>query len=148
MFSAEMVGLVSSDEFPDGYRWVQTVTTNSPDGGKHLPEPITYVDPPGEDDKPFYYDAEQEAKLGPHFQDAPARERDPGGRDIDWQAILSLCGVKGKEVTILDSITYGFTLVVTDDLRLQTTPSLPAPAADLGTHLAALRSEFPDWIFK
>ncbi|HEX6747504.1 MAG TPA: hypothetical protein VF092_09475 [Longimicrobium sp.] len=151
LFNAEAMELYSSDEFPDGFHWVQTVTTNSPDnpettsgGAAWVSPPVTYVDPPKDDDRPFYYKEAQEAEFGSQFQDSPVREVDGGGREIQWEATLSLCGVKGKAVTILDSITYGFML----DYSAKVTVYGPAPAGDIGSHLTALRSEFPSWTFR
>jgi hypothetical protein len=146
--TADAANLVSSPDFPDGFRWLQTVTTNDPSdtpvGAPLLPAPITYVDPrPNDDTKPFYWtDAEEAANLG-HFADSPGRPAHPTGT-ITWNAILSIGGVKAKEVTRFDSITYGFSR----DSKGAVTVSGPGSPADLTGHLGTLASEFSGWTFK
>lgn len=146
--SADATGLYTSKDYPDGFRWLQTVTTNDPSdtpvGAPLLPKPITYVDPrPNDDTKPFYWtDAEEAANLG-HFEDKPGRPANAGGT-IVWDAILSLSGVNSKTVTRFDSITYGFTV----DSAGNVTASGPASPGSVAGHLAALTAEFPTWTFK
>jgi hypothetical protein len=145
--SAEGEGLVSSPEFPDGFRWLQTVTTNDPSdtpvGAPLLPVPITYVDPrPNDDTKPFYWtDAEEAANPG-HFDDSPGRPAHPTGT-IVWKAILSLAGVNGKDVQRFDSVTYGFSI----DSSGTVTTTGPGTPASVSGHLSTLASEFSGWTF-
>jgi hypothetical protein len=146
--SADAEGLVSSPDFPDGFRWLQTVTTNDPSdtpvGAPLLPVPITYVDPrPNDDTKPFYWtDAEEAANLG-HFHDAPGRPAHPTGT-ITWAAILSLGGVNNKEVTRFASVGYGFSL----DSKGTVTVSGPQSPSDVANHIGTLATGFPGWTFK
>jgi hypothetical protein len=146
--SADATGLVSSLDFPDGFRWLQTVTTNDPSdtpvGAPLLPVPITYVDPrPNDDTKPFYWtDAEEAANLG-HFKDEPGRPAHPTGT-ITWAAVLSLGGVNKKEVTRFDSFGYGFSL----DSKGTVTVSGPWSPSNVTNHIGTLATNFPDWKFK
>jgi len=146
--SADAEGLVSTPNFPDGFRWLQTVTTNDPSdtpvGAPLLPAPITYVDPrPNDDAKPFYWtDAEEAANLG-HFKDAPGRPAHPTGT-ITWNAVLSLGGVNKKEVTRFDSVAYGFTL----DSKGTVSVNGPSSPSSVAGHLGTLAAEFPGWKFK
>jgi hypothetical protein len=146
--SAAADGLVSSPDFPDGFRWLQTVTTNDPSdtpvGAPLLPVPITYVDPrPNDDTKPFYWtDAEEAANLG-HFHDAPGRPAHPTGT-ITWAAILSLGGVNHQEVTRFASVGYGFSIDSTGTV----TVSGPQSPSDVAHHLGTLATGFPGWTFK
>jgi hypothetical protein len=145
--SADADGLYSSPDYPDGFRWLQTVTTNDPSdtpvGAPLLPVPITYVDPrPNDDTKPFYWtDAEEAANVG-HFEDTPGRPAHPTGI-ISWQAILSLGGVNNKAVTRFDSVSYGFSI----DTAGTVTMSGPSTPGDLTEHLGTLSGSFPGWTF-
>jgi hypothetical protein len=146
--TADAEGLVSTPDFPDGFRWLQTVTTNDPSdtpvGAPLLPVPIEYVDPrPNDDTKPFYWtDAEEAANVG-HFSDAPGRPAHPTGT-ITWNAVLSIGGVKAKEVTRFDSITYGFSI----DSKGVVIVSGPSTPGDVSGHMGTLASGFPSWTFK
>jgi hypothetical protein len=148
VISADADGLVSSTEFPDGFRWLQTVTTNDPSntpvGAPLLPTPITYVDPiPNDDTKPFYWTDAQEARNVGHFADTPGRPAHPTGT-IVWDAVLSIGGVNTHDVTRFDSLTYGFSI---DPAGVVTTRG-PASPAGVGDHIATLSAEFPAWTFK
>ena len=146
--TAEAENVYTSNEFPDGFRWVQTVTTNDPSntpvGAPLLPAPTTYVDPlPNDDTKPFYWTDAEEAQNVAHFHDAPGRPAHPTGT-IVWSAILSLAGVNGKNVTIFDSMTYGFSRASNGTVTLDG----PGSQGDISSQLAALGTEFPTWTFK
>ncbi|HEY1432216.1 MAG TPA: hypothetical protein VGF39_11420 [Stellaceae bacterium] len=143
--TVEGVGVYSSNAYPDGFRWTQTITTNANKGGPLLPLPVNYVDPrPNDDTKPFYWtDAEEAAHPGT-FIDTPSRRPRAGGT-VYWDAILSLNGVNGKEVTRFDSLAYGFSVDSSGTVTTRGPLSSPGGVAD---HTAQLRSEFPDWTFK
>jgi len=141
-------GLTSSTQFPDGFRWTQTVTTNDPGwtpvGSPLVTPPVTYVDPtPPDDAKPFYWtDPEEAAHVG-EFVDHPHRPANPGGT-VQWNAILSLNGVKGTEVTRVTSLAYGFSV----DSAGKATKNDPTTPGSVGSHTKALKSAFPSWTFK
>jgi hypothetical protein len=123
-----------------GYRYTQTIDTNAPLGGTSSP----YVDPrPNDDDKPFYYTDAEEKAFGTHFVDRPSRPAPTSGI-TRWDAILSITHVSGKTATILESLTYGFSL----DSSGTVTPRAPTATSTVGTHVSTLSSEFPDWTFK
>jgi len=136
----EAEGAYSSEEFPDSFKWTQTIETDVPLNGATSP----YVDPHTTDDaKPFYYtDAEQAAFLTT-FHDAPSRVPPVTG-SIFWQATLSLDGVNEatKTATSFDCITYGFAL----DSAGTVTPRAPA-STSAANHQSILASEFPAWTF-
>jgi hypothetical protein len=123
-------------DFPDGIRWIQTIDTNAPLGGRSSP----YVDyiPPADDGKPFYF---TDARENATFSDNPSRS----ANGVRWDAMLSLVGVRGRTVTRLDSVKYGFAIDGSGAL------SLSGPSAtsvgDLVIHGDTLRSEYPDWVF-
>ncbi len=145
--TADADGLTSSATYPDGFRWVQTVTTNDPSdtpvGAPLLATPLTYVDPrPNDDSKPFYWtDAEETAQPG-HFSDGPGRPAHPTGT-IVWDAVLSIAGVDGTDVKRFDSVTYGFSI----DSAGTVTVNHPRSPGSVGDHLGALGSEFSGWTF-
>jgi hypothetical protein len=146
--TAEAQNLVSSPDFPDGFRWLQTVTTNDPSntpvGAPLLPTPISYVDPlPNDDTKPFYWTDAEEAKNLGHFSDQPGRPAHPTGT-ITWDAVLSLGGVKGTDVTRFDSVTYGFSI----DSAGKVSTRGPGSPLGVASHIATLSGEFPGWTFK
>jgi hypothetical protein len=122
-------------DYPDGMRWVQTIDTTAPLFGQSPP----YVDfIPPRDDKPFYFSDAGETAT---FSDNPSRSRN----NVRWDATLSLTGVRGRTITRIDSVKYGFDLDASGNL------SLHSPAAigvnDLVIHGDTLRSEYPDWSF-
>ncbi len=122
-------------DYPDGLRWVQTIDTNAPLFGQSPP----YVDfIPPRDDKPFYFSDAGETAT---FSDNPSRSRN----NVRWDGTLSLTGVRGRTVTRIDSVKYGFDIDASGNL------SLHSPAAigvnDLVIHGDTLRSEHPDWSF-
>ncbi len=85
-------------DYPDGLRWVQTIDTNAPLFGQSSP----YVDfIPPKDDKPFYF---PDARENATFSDNPSRK----ANSVRWDATLSLVGVRGRAITRLDSVNYGF----------------------------------------
>lgn len=142
--TVEPVGAYSSDEFPDGFRWTQTITTNANKGGPLLTTPVDYTDPkPNDDAKPFYWTDAEEVQHKGTFSDTPSRKPRSSGTVV-WDAILSLNGVNGKNVTRFDSLGYGFSVDSGGKVALHgaTTP------ADLSNHLSTLRGDFPDWTFK
>jgi hypothetical protein len=124
-----------------GYRYTQTIDTNVPLGGTTSP----YVDPrPNDDNKPFYWTDAEEASMRGRFHDSPSRGV-PGASTTNWDAVVSITSVTGKSVRIMDSLKYGFSI----DTAGNVTPRRPAAASggDVGTHVATLTSEFPDWSF-
>ncbi|MBV8856633.1 MAG: hypothetical protein JOZ02_06715 [Acidobacteria bacterium] len=136
-------GLTSSTDYPDGFRWTQTIVTNANKGGPLLATPDSYTDPkPNDDTKPFYWtDAEEATHVGT-FHDAPSRKARAGGT-VNWDAVLSLNGVSGQSVTRFDSVTYGFSV----DSSGTVTTRGPASPASVSGHMATLRGEFPGWTF-
>ena len=136
-------GLTSTPDYPDGFRWTQTIVTNVRRGGPLLADAVSYVDPdPNDDAKPFYWtDAEEARSLGV-FTDAPSRKPRPAGT-VSWDAVLSLTGVNGHDVTRFDSMTYGFDVDSAGTVSMRG-PSSPATVAD---HLSTLRGSFSGWAF-
>jgi hypothetical protein len=136
----EAEGGFSSDEFPDGFKWTQTIDTNVPKGGTTSP----YVDPrPNDDTKPFYYtDAEQLAHPTT-FLDSPQRPT-PAAGTTRWEAVLGLNGVNDgtQTVTGFDYMSYGFTVDSAGTVSL-----LPLASVDGSGHRAILASEFAGWTF-
>ncbi|RJX31905.1 MAG: hypothetical protein C4531_06850 [Desulfurivibrio sp.] len=137
----EITNGTSSADYPDGYRWTQTIDTNVPLGGTTSP----YVDPrPNDDTKPFYWTDAEAAARPTTFIDHPSRNA-PASGTTTWDAVLSLNGVNGTTVTRLDSLSYGFSI----DTAGAVSPHNPtSPGGGLvGTHQSTLRSEFPGWTF-
>ena len=139
----DAVGLTSTPDYPDGFRWTQTIVTNVRRGASLLAAPVSYVDPdPNDDAKPFYWtDAEEARRLGV-FTDAPSRKPRSGGTVV-WDAVLSLNGVSGHDLTRFDSMTYGFSV----DSAGAVTSRGPSSSGGVADHLATLRSSFPGWTF-
>lgn len=133
-------GLGSDPNYPDGWRWTQTIDTNEPLGGGSSP----YVDPrPNDDTKPFYWtDAEHQTHLG-EFIDYPSRST-PASGQTTWDATLCLNGVNGTDVTAFDCLSYGFTV---DSSGSVTKHGLTSTTAS-GTHRSTLSSSFPGWTFR
>ena len=122
-------------DFPDGLRWVQTVDTNAPLFGQSPP----YVDfIPPKDDKPFYF---ADGRENATFSDNPSRR----ANGVWWDATLSLAGVKGKTITRIDSVNYGFEIDGSGTLTLHQPKA--TGVNELVTHGDTLRSEYPDWVF-
>ena len=137
----EAVDLVSSTDYPDGFKWTQVIDTSDPLGGTTSP----YVDPrPNDDSKPFYWtDAEQKSHPTT-FIDYPSRPA-PASGVTTWDATLALNGVdEGLQiVTMFDRLSYGFTRDSTGTITLRG-PTSPASSMDRTT----LASEFPGWLFQ
>ena len=141
--TVEADGVYTSTEFPDGFRWTQTITTNANKGGPLLATPVNYTDPkPNDDTKPFYWTDAEEATHAGTFEDAPTRKPRPAGT-VEWDAILSLNGVNGTSVTRFDSLGYGFRV----DSGGTVTQRGPGTPASVSGHLSTLSSEFPGWTF-
>jgi hypothetical protein len=103
---ADAQNVFASPEYPDGFKWTQTIDTNAPAGGATSP----YVDPrPNDDAKPFYWTDAEHAAHPTHFIDFPKRPA-PATGTTTWDATLCLNGVNEatKTVTTFDCITYGF----------------------------------------
>lgn len=125
-----------TSEYPNGIRWVQTIETNAPIRGRGS----VYVDfiPPADDGKPFYF---TDARANATFSDNPSRHAN-GAR---WDATLSLVGVRGRRVTRLDSVRYGFDISAVGTLNLHAPRAVGA--GDLVIHSDTLRSGYPSWEF-
>ncbi|MEW6288573.1 MAG: hypothetical protein AB1545_01835 [Thermodesulfobacteriota bacterium] len=137
----EITNGTSSPDYPNGYRWTQTIDTNVPLGGTTSP----YVDPrPNDDTKPFYWTDAEAAARPTTFIDHPSRNA-PASGTTTWDAVLSLNGVNGTTVTRLDSLAYGFSI----DTAGTVSPHTPtSPGGGLvTTHQMTLASEFPGWTF-
>ena len=144
VITVEPEGAYSSTEFPEGFRWTQTVTTNANKGGPLLATPVTYTDPtPNDDVKPFYWTDAEELQHKGTFIDAPSRNPRPAGTVV-WDAILSLNGVNGKTVTRFDSLGYGFSVDSGGNVSLHGAVT-PGNVSD---HQSKLSSDFPAWTFK
>lgn len=136
----EVVGGYSSAEFPDGFKWTQTIDTNVPLGGTTSP----YVDPrPNDDTKPFYWTDAEHAANPTTFRDRPSRPA-PATGTTNWDAILGLNGVNEatRTVTGFDYLTYGFSIDSTGTVTTRN-PSVGNGA----NHRAILTSEFGGWTF-
>jgi hypothetical protein len=134
-------GVFTSAEFPDGFKWTQTIDTNVPLGGTTSP----YVDPrPNDDTKPFYWTDTEHAANPTKFIDFPKRPA-PATGTTTWDATLALNGVdeSTKTVTMFDALTYGFSRDSTGTV----TKRGPGSSSG-GAHRSTLASEFPDWTFK
>ena len=138
---AEASGVTESEEFPDGFKFSQTIETNAPLNGGVSP----YTDPhPNDDIKPFYWtDAEQE-RYPTTFKDHPKRNPPTGTEVTYWQATLALNGVNEETqmVTGFDYMTYGFTMDAAGNIRLNYPQSV-----DGEKHRGALITEFSGWTF-
>lgn len=131
-------GVTSSTDYPDGFRWTQTIETNVPLGGTSSP----YVDPrPNDDTKPFYWTDSEHARFAPNFYDRPRRSV-PASGTTRWFATLALNGVNGTTVTAFDAIQYGFEADSTGAVSL-----LGPQSTGFTAHQGVLASEFPGWTF-
>ena len=138
---AEASGVTESEEFPDGFKFSQTIETNAPLNGGVSP----YTDPhPNDDTKPFYWtDAEQE-RYPTTFKDHPKRNPPTGTQVTYWQATLALNGVNEETQTVtgFDYMTYGFTMDAAGTIKLNYPQSV-----DGEQHRQALVTEFSGWTF-
>jgi hypothetical protein len=136
----EAQGAYTSDEYPDGFKWTQTIDTNVPLGGTTSP----YVDPrPNDDTKPFYYTDAEHIRFPSTFHDHPSRPTPATGTTY-WYAILGLNGVNEATKTAVgfDYLQYGFTV----DSAGTITVSGPTSGGG-ANHRSTLSSEFADWTF-
>ncbi len=139
---AEIDNPVSHPDYPDGYRWTQTISTNVPLGGTTSP----YVDPrPNDDTKPFYWTDAEVMRYPSTFIDHPSR-RAPASGTTTWQAVLSLNGVNNRTVSRFDSLSYGFSI----DSSGTVTPLYPTcpNGESIQNHQITLASEFSGWTFQ
>ena len=138
---AEASGVTESAEFPDGFKFTQTIETNDPLHGATSP----YVDPhPNDDTKPFYWTDAEQTKYPTTFRDAPSRTAPTGAPAIWWQGTLGLNGVNEgtKAVTGYDYLSYGFTLDSAGKVTIN------GPASVDGTNSRSqLAAEFSGWTF-
>lgn len=136
----EAQGVTSSLDYPDGFKWTQTIETNAPLHGATSP----YVDPqPNDDTKPFYWTDAEHAASPTTFSDGPTRQPPATGTTM-WQAILGLNGVNEttKTVTGFEYLTYGFSIDSTGTVTTR------APTAGSGSnHRSVLSAGFADWTF-
>ena len=138
---AEADGAYSSTDFPDGFKFTQTIETNVPLHGATAP----YVDPqPKDDEKPFYWTDAEQQKYPTSFRDHPKRKPPTGSAMTYWQATLALNGVneETKSVTGFDYITYGFIMDAAGNIKL----NYPANV-DGEKHRQALTQEWSSWKF-
>lgn len=130
----------TSEEYPDGFKWTQTIDTNVPLGGTTSP----YVDPrPNDDTKPFYYTDAEQLRFPTTFHDHPSRPTPATGTTY-WNAILGLNGVNEATKTVVgfDYLQYGFTIDSTG------TVTVVGPMSGGGAnHRSTLSSEFSGWTF-
>lgn len=85
-------------------KWVQTVfDDNQP--MQHTNFTVDWID----DDEPYYWtksDLITDPGLYKHFWDRP-RRNPPTTRTTTWRAVMSLCSVSGKRVSLIESIVWG-----------------------------------------
>ncbi len=133
-------GLYSSTDYPDSFKWTQTIATNNPLHGATSP----YVDPhPNDDTKPFYWTDAETAAHPTTFIDFPNRSA-PATGTTTWDATLALNGVNEatKTVKSFNSLTYGFDINSAGTVNVHAAKSVGTAA-----HRATLASEFPSWTF-
>ena len=138
---AEVSGGFDSTDYPDGFKFTQTIETNAPLRGATAP----YVDPhPKDDEKPFYWTDAQQRRYPTTFKDHPWRYPPTGSAAKYWQATLALNGVDEatKTVTGFDYITYGFILDAAGNVRL----NYPANV-DGEDHRQTLAGAWSGWMF-
>jgi hypothetical protein len=136
----EGTGLYSSEEYPDSFKFTQTIDTNVPKGGTTSP----YVDPrPNDDSKPFYYTDAEQASYPSTFYDSPSRPT-PASGTTTWEATLALNGVdeSTKTVTAFDAMSYGFTRDSAGTITV-----IQPTSVGFSGHQAVLSAEFPSWTF-
>jgi hypothetical protein len=139
----------SNVDFPDpwvandGFRWLQTIVTNTPLAGRASQS----VDP-GSGPEPFYYD--YSGKEPNEFEDYPNRGVPSAGQMVVWDATLTLVGVDRKEkyLTPYDIRTYGFRARLMPGTSGVSEVKPVAPKQDwsaLGKHRAIVQGAYPDW---
>lgn len=136
----EATELYSSMDYPDGFKWTQTIDTNVPKGGSTSP----YVDPrPNDDTKPFYYTDAEHAASPTTFYDRPSRNAPATGTTY-WNAVLGLNGVNESTKTVVgfDYLTYGFTIDSAGTVTINGPGSI-----DGAGHRSILAGEFSSWTF-
>jgi len=138
---AETSGGFDSTDFPDGFKFTQTIDTNVPLHGANAP----YVDPhPNDDMKPFYWTDVEQRMYPTTFKDHPTRNPPTGTQVTYWQATLALNGVDeaSKTVTGFDYLTYGFIMDAAGNVKLN------YPQNTDGTnHRQTLQNEWSSWTF-
>src|SRR5262245_16847810 len=147
---AEADDLDSFDrDYPDGFRWVQTVITNDPLEGKQ-PESVD----PGRSKlpEPFYYRYLPNVREPGKFDDTVRRSVPAAGKTTEWNATLTLVAVdlKHKWMEAHDIRTYGFKLSLRKGMRDVGNVELVYPKPDwhaLGKHAAIVKLEYPAWTF-
>jgi hypothetical protein len=138
---AEASGVFESTDFPDGFKFTQTIETNAPLHGAVSP----YVDPhPNDDTKPFYWTDAEQRKYPTTFRDHPSRNPPMSSAVTYWQATLALNGVDeaNKTVTGFDYLTYGFIMDAAGNVKL----NFPANV-DGANHRQTLMNEWSGWTF-
>jgi hypothetical protein len=136
---AEASGVYESQEYPDGFKFTQTIETNAPLHGGDSP----YVDPhPNDDTKPFYWTDEEQRQFPTTFKDHPSRNPPTGSAATYWQATLALMGVNesSKTMTGFDYITYGFVMDAAGNVKLSFPQSI-----DGENHRQTLKNEWSSW---
>jgi hypothetical protein len=139
---ASAFAVYKTADYPDGFKWTQTIDTNVPLGGASSP----YVDPrPNDDAKPFYWTDAEHAAHPKTFIDFPSRPVPAAGATTNWDATLCINGVNEatKTVTAFDALTYGFSRDSTGAVTTRAPRSVGSVV-----HQSILSAEFPDWTFK
>jgi hypothetical protein len=118
-------------------RWTQTVFgDNLPLGGTiSFPYKVDAFD----DDDPFYYTSNElvnDNSLRKNFRDAPNRTN-VTGRTCTWRAVLSICSVYEKRVSVFESIVWGIDFH-TDGTFKQIQPRKASPK-EIEGHLNLLK---------
>jgi len=138
---AEADGAFESTDYPDGFKFTQTIDTNAPLHGADAP----YVDPhPNDDMKPFYWTDVEQRMYPTTFKDHPWRNPPTGTAVTYWQATLALNGVDEatKSVTGFDYITYGFLIDAAGNVKLNYPQQV-----DGENHRQTLKNEWSSWTF-
>jgi hypothetical protein len=138
---AEANGAFESTDYPDGFKFTQTIDTNAPLHGADAP----YVDPhPNDDMKPFYWTDVEQRMYPTTFKDHPWRNPPTGTAVTYWQATLALNGVDeaSKSVTGFDYITYGFLIDAAGNVKLNYPQQV-----DGENHRQTLKNEWSSWTF-
>ena len=138
---AEANGAFESTDYPDGFKFTQTIDTNAPLHGADAP----YVDPhPNDDMKPFYWTDVEQRMYPTTFKDHPSRNPPTGTAVTYWQATLALNGVDeaSKTVTGFDYITYGFLIDAAGNVKLNFPQQI-----DGENHRQTLKNEWSSWTF-
>lgn len=141
----------SNVEFPDpwvapnGFRWLQTIITNTPLAGK----PAEAVDP-GTYAEPFYYDQPPSQKEPGEFEDYPNRGVPSAGQTVAWDATLTLVGLDRNKryLTPYDVRSYGFRATLMSGTSGVSDVKLVAPKQDwsaLGKQRTIVKARYPAW---